>query len=208
MTSCRERHARLCVNETVAIRSDRLRILRSLWIMGAAVLCRIVLYVALLGTGAYALIGASGFLLDFNSLPWFRLSVLIWAPSAIGLAIGEIMRQTKALWLREGRPPNLEIVAGWSVGGLGMSEMPSMTNTAGVFMVFGGMLAASLAPLALAIEFIAWVTSGGWPTVSIANGLALPFSICLFVAGLLLSVEGLNLGDRSFRRNAAWFSIR
>ena len=188
----------LCVDEAMAIRSDRLQVLWSLWTMGATVFCRVVLYVALLGTGAYALIGASGLLLGFDPLPWFRVSVLIWAPFAVGLAIGNIMRQTKALWLREGRPPNLELVAGWSIGGLGMSERPSMINTAAVFLVMGGILAVDLAPLALAIEFMKWLTGGEWTGFWVANGLALPLSICLFVVGLLLCTKGLNLGDRTF----------
>ena len=192
----------------MALRSDRLSILRSLWTLGAAVLWRVVLFVALVGAGAFVLIDAASLLVGFDPLPWFYASALIWAPLAAGFTLGDIARRRKALWSREGRPPDLELVAGWSVGGLGMSEEPNWINTGAVLMVLGGMLAADLAPSVVAIEFFEWVKSGNWPGLTLADGLALPLSACLFIVGLLLCVEGLNLGDRSFKGGSHWFSLR
>jgi hypothetical protein len=191
----------------VAVRSDRLKILWSLWALGAVFLWRVLLFVALVGAGAYVTIGALALLLGFEALPWFRFSALIWAPSAAGLAIGAMMRRTKLLRLRQGRPPNLELIAGWRVGGLAMSREPGWLNTGAAIMVIGGILAADLAPPMLAIEFADWVVSGDWLDLSLAGGLSLPLSLLLLVAGLMLCVEGLDLGERSLGRNARWFSI-
>jgi hypothetical protein len=198
----------MCVQHSVAIRSDRLRILWSLWTLGAAVLFRVMLFVALTGAGAYALIGTAALLLGFDMLPWFYATALIWAPLAVGFALGDVMRRRKALWSREGRPSDLELVAGWGVGGLAMSDRPTWINTGAALIVTGGILSADLAPVAAAIELFEWEMSGDWPGIAVADGLSLPYDICLFVAGLLLCVEGLNLGDRSFRGNARYFSIR
>ena len=198
----------LRVTHSMAIRADRVNILWSLWTLGAVVLSRLVLFTALAGAGAYALIGAAALLLGFDPLPWFYVSALSWAPLAAGFALGYIMRRMRSFWLRQGRPPNLELVAGWSVGGLAMSNQPNWVNTGAVIMVAGGILAADLAPPVVAIELVEWMVRGDWPGLAVAGSLALPLSLWLFVVGVLLCVEGLNLGDRSFRGNGRWFSIR
>jgi hypothetical protein len=192
----------------MAIRSDRLIILRSLWTLGAVVLCRIALFAALIGAGIFVLIGVAALLEGFDPLPWFRFSVLIWAPLAAGFAVGDVVRRFRTSWSREGRPSDVEMVAGWRVGGLAMSDRPSWINSGAAILVMGGVLAVDLAPPELGIEFVRWVTTGDWPGIAVADGLSLPYSIWLLVGGLLLCVEGLNLGDWSSSGAARWFTIR
>ena len=192
----------------MAIRSDRLIILRSLWSLGALVLCRIALFAALIGAGALVLVGAATLLAGVDPLPWFRFSVLIWAPMAAGFALGDVARRLNTSWAREGRPADLELVAGWRVGGLAVSPEPNALNSGAAIMVIGGVLASDLAPPVLAIEAVEWLAQGHWSGLRLADGFALPFGIILLIAGLLLCVEGLNLGDRTLDRSARWFSIR
>ena len=208
MRSRREQRAAMCVDRVMAIRSDRLIILRSLWSLGALVLCRIALFAALIGAGVLVLVGAGALLAGVDPLPWFRFSVLIWAPMATGFALGDVARRRNASWAREGRPADLELVAGWRVGGLAVSPEPNAVNTGAAIMVIGGVLASDLAPPVLAIEAVEWLAQGHWPGLALADGLAVPFGIILLIAGLLLCVEGLNLGDLSLDRSARWFSIR
>ena len=94
-----------CVTEPVAIRTDRLTILWFLWTLGALAFWRVALFVALVGFGFFVLIGATGLLLAFEPLPWFRFSALIWAPSAVGFALGGIIGQMKEI-----RCPSLTFV--------------------------------------------------------------------------------------------------
>jgi hypothetical protein len=191
----------------VAIRSDRLRILWSLWTLGALFLWRVALFVALAGAGVYVSIGVMALILGFEASSWFRFSALVWAPLAAGAALASTARRMKLSWSRAGRPADLELVAGWRVGGLAMGSEPSWINTGAAIMVIGGILAADLAPPMLAIELVEWISSGDWFDLTLAQGLALPLSLLLLVAGLMLCVEGLNLGERSLGRNGRWFPI-
>ena len=198
----------MCVDRVMAIRSDRLIILRSLWSLGAVLLCRIALFAALIGSAVLVLIGAAALLAGLDLIPWFRFSVLIWAPMAAGFALGDVARRLNASWAREGRPADLELVAGWRVGGLAVSPEPNALNTGAAIIVMGGVLATDLAPPVFAIEVVEWLAHGHWSGLALGDGLAVPFGFLLLVAGLMLCVEGLNLGDLSLDRNARWFSIR
>jgi hypothetical protein len=95
------------------------------------------------------------------------------------------------------------------------------------FMIVGGLIAATLAPLVLLVECFEWVTSSEWPGLTVADGLALfglsrelpedsaqrlidllfaiPLTLALFLTGLFTFLAGINLGDwgvvRDIERN-------
>jgi hypothetical protein len=91
------------------------------------------------------------------------------------------------------------------------------------FLIVGGLIFYTLAPLILLIEAFEWVTGSEWPGLTIADGLALfgvirdlpesetqrlldlimaiPLSISLFVVGILLLMSGIWLGNWIVRRD-------
>ena len=81
----------------------------------------------------------------------------------------------------------------------------------------GGLIAATIAPLVLIVELAEWVMRSEWPGLTVADGLSLfgihrhapetdaqrladlllavPLSGALFVAGILMFLTGVNVGD-------------
>ena len=93
------------------------------------------------------------------------------------------------------------------------------------FLIVGGLIAATVAPLVLLIEVVEWLTRSEWPGLTLADGLglfgivhetaeteaqrfvdvmmALPLTISLFFLGLSMFFGGLNLGEWSIDRERA-----
>lgn len=94
-------------------------------------------------------------------------------------------------------------------------------------LMVGGLIAACIAPLVLAIECFEWFTSSEWPGLTVADGLALfglersaaetdpqrlldlllavPLTVGLFCVGILMFLTGVNLGDGNGRDMTAQF---
>ena len=91
------------------------------------------------------------------------------------------------------------------------------------FLMVGGLIAACVAPLVLAVETFEWATNSEWPGLTVADGLSLfgleradpetesqrltdmlravPLTIALFVAGICMFLSGVNFGDGSGTRD-------
>lgn len=91
------------------------------------------------------------------------------------------------------------------------------------WMIVGGIIATTVAPLILLIEIFEWLTRSEWPGLTVADGLslfglvheapetsmqrlvdllmAIPLTIALFLVGVFMFLGGINIGDWGTKRD-------
>lgn len=108
-----------------------------------------------------------------------------------------------------------------------ISRRDRLSDALAHFLMVGGLFAACIAFLVLAVEIFEWGTSSEWPGLTVADGMALfglerdaaetdqqrlsdlllavPLTVALFFAGIFMFLTGVNLGDSANRDLEAQF---